>query len=111
LFEKQDRLSLRALNLFPASFPASFCPWVSRQMVMLDQDFQKKNYDFKFVRQEFLGEVRCLVLDVQPKGNAGGRFFWDESGWRIAEYNIVRFNVPTLRIRAIATICISTAGA
>jgi len=23
-------------------------------MVILDRDFQKKNYDFKFVRQEFL---------------------------------------------------------
>jgi len=29
-------------------------------MVMLDRDFQKKNYDFKFVRQEFLGQVRCI---------------------------------------------------
>ena len=60
-------------------------------MVMLDRDFQKKNYDFKFVRQEFLGEVRCIVIDVQPKGNAGGRFLgriWVED----REYNIVRFN-------------------
>ena len=60
-------------------------------MVMLDQDFQKKNYDFKFVRQEFLGEVRCIVMDVQPKGNDGGRFvgrIWVED----REYNIVRFN-------------------
>ena len=60
-------------------------------MVMLDRDFQKKNYDFKFVRQEFLGEVRCIVIDVQPKGNAGGRFLgriWVED----RDFNIVRFN-------------------
>ena len=60
-------------------------------MVMLDRDFQKKNYDFKFVRQEFLGEVRCMVLDVQPKDNAGGRFIgriWVED----RDFNIVRFN-------------------
>jgi hypothetical protein len=91
LFEKQTGLSLRALNLFPGIFSRRFLPVGFAQMVMLDQDFQKKNYDFKFVRQEFLGEVRCLVLDVQPKGNAGGRFLgriWVED----REYNIVRFN-------------------
>ena len=91
LFEKQTGLSLRALNLFPGIFSRKFLPVGFAQMVMLDQDFQKKNYDFKFVRQEFLGEVRCLVLDVQPKGNAGGRFLgriWVED----REYNIVRFN-------------------
>jgi hypothetical protein len=32
-----------------------FMPLGLAQMVMLDRDFQKKNYDFKFVRQEFLG--------------------------------------------------------
>jgi len=91
LFEKQTGLSLRALNPFPGIFSRKFLPVGFAQMVMLDRDFQKKNYDFKFVRQEFLGEVRCIVLDVQPKGNAGGRFLgriWVED----REYNIVRFN-------------------
>src|SRR6266849_7457527 len=91
LFEKQTGLSLRALNPFPGIFSRKFLPVGFAQMVMLDRDFQKKNYDFKFVRQEFLGEVRCIVLDVQPKGNAGGRFLgriWVEDH----DYNIVRFN-------------------
>jgi hypothetical protein len=91
LFEKQTGLSLRRLNPFPGIFSRKFLPVGFAQMVMLDRDFQKKNYDFKFVRQEFLGEVRCMVIDVQPKGNAGGRFLgriWVED----REYNIVRFN-------------------
>ncbi len=91
LFEKQTGLKLKALNPFPGMFSRKFLPVGFAQMVMLDRDFQKKNYDFKFVRQEFLGEVRCIVLDVQPKGNAGGRFLgriWVED----REYNIVRFN-------------------
>ena len=91
LFEKQTGLSLAALNPFPGIFSRKFLPVGFAQMVMLDRDFQKKNYDFKFVRQEFLGEVRCIVIDVQPKGNAGGRFLgriWVED----REYNIVRFN-------------------
>jgi hypothetical protein len=91
LFEKQTGLKLRALNPFPAMFSRRFLPVGFVQMVMLDRDFQKKNYDFKFVRQEFLGEVRCIVIDVQPKGDAGGRFvgrIWVEDH----DYNIVRFN-------------------
>jgi Peptidase family M48 len=91
LFEKQTGIKLQALNPFPSLFTRKFLPIGFAQMVMLDRDFQKKNYDFKFVRQEFLGEVRCMVIDVQPKGDAGGRFLgrvWVEDH----DYNIVRFN-------------------
>ena len=62
------------------------------QMVVLDTDFQKKYYNFNFVRREFLGEIRCLVIDVQPKeGQKAARFMgriWVED----QDYNIVRFN-------------------
>ena len=91
LFEKQTGLKLKALNPFPSLFSRKFLPMGFAQMVMLDRDFQKKNYDFKLVRQEFLGEVRCIVIDVQPKDNAGGRFLgriWVED----RDDNIVRFN-------------------
>ena len=44
-----------------------FLPMGFAQMVVLDTDFQKKYYNFTFVRREFLGELRCLVIDVQPK--------------------------------------------
>jgi hypothetical protein len=91
LFEKQTGLKLKAMNAFPNLFSRKFLPEGFAQMVMLDRDFQKKNYDFKFVRQEFLGEVRCIVIDVQPKDGVGGRFLgriWVED----RDYNIVRFN-------------------
>jgi hypothetical protein len=91
LFKKQTGLSLKALNPFPSMFSRKFLPVGFAQMVVLDRDFQKKNYDFKYVRQEFLGDVRCLVIDVQPKDNTGGRFvgrIWVED----RDYNIVRFN-------------------
>ncbi len=91
LFEKETGLKLRELVPLPNLFSRKFLPIGFAQMVMLDGDFQKKNYDFKYVRQEFLGEVRCMVIDVQPKGNAGGRFvgrIWAEDH----DYNIVRFN-------------------
>jgi len=91
IFEKQTGLKLKSLNPFPSLFSRKFMPLGFAQMVMLDRDFQKKNYDFKFVRQEFLGEVRCIVIDVQPKDSTGGRFLgriWVED----RDYNIVRFN-------------------
>jgi hypothetical protein len=50
-----------------------------------------KHYDFRFVRREFLGEVRCLVLDVQPRANPNDGFtgrIWVED----RDFNIVRFN-------------------
>ena len=91
IFEKETGLKLKSLNPFPSLFSRKFMPLGFAQMVMLDRDFQKKNYEFKFVRQEFLGEVRCIVIDVQPKDNAGGRFLgriWVED----RDFDIVRFN-------------------
>jgi hypothetical protein len=61
-------------------------------MVILDQDFQHKYYNITFARREFLGEIRCLVFDVEPrKGSGNGRFIgriWVED----QDFNIVRFN-------------------
>ena len=82
----------RFLNRLTSVHSMKSLPLGFAEMVMLDEDFQKKYYDFTFVRQEFLGEVRCLVIDVQPKEHAGkGRFLgriWVED----QDYNIVRFN-------------------
>ena len=92
IFEKQSGLGQHMLDPFTSLFSRKFLPGGFAQMVMLDRDFRQKNYDFKFVRQEFLGEVRCLVIDVQPKeGVGGGRFtgrIWVEDH----DYNVVRFN-------------------
>jgi len=61
-------------------------------MVVLDPDFYRKYYDFTYVRREFLGEVRCIVIDAEPKADApAGRFqgrIWVED----QDYNVVRFN-------------------
>lgn len=69
-----------------------FLPLGFAQMIVLDPDFQKKYYNFTFVRREFLGEVRCLVIDIEPKkGARPGRFvgrIWVED----QDYNVVRFN-------------------
>lgn len=63
------------------------------QMILVDaHGFDRNNYNFGFVRNDFLGSVPTMVFDVEPaKNGARGRFFgriWVErrSG------NIVRFN-------------------
>ncbi len=82
----------RILNELTNLYSVQFLPLGFAQMVMVDEDFQQKYYEFSFVRREFLGEVRCLVIDVQPKDHSGrGRFLgriWVED----QDYNIVRFN-------------------
>src|ERR1035441_6830825 len=85
-------LGKRLLNKLSNVYSMKFLPLGFAQMVVLDQDFQRKYYDFTFVRREFLGEVRCVVVDVAPKKDAGkgrflGRIWIEDQG-----YNIVRFN-------------------
>ncbi len=85
-------LGKRMLSKLSNVYSMKFLPLGFAQMVILDEDFQRKYYDFNFVRREFLGEIKCFVVDVAPKKDAGkGRFLgrvWIED----QDYNIVRFN-------------------
>src|SRR5437868_2575492 len=91
-FLGQPGFKSRFVSKLTSVYSMKFLPLGFAQMVMLDSDFQRKYYDFTFVRREFLGEIRCLVIDVQPKEHVGdGRFLgriWVED----QDYNIVRFN-------------------
>jgi hypothetical protein len=85
-------LGKRMLSKLSSVYSMKFLPLGFAQMAIMDQDFQRKYYDLAFVRREFLGELRCIVVDVTPKKDAGkGRFLgriWIED----QDYNIVRFN-------------------
>jgi hypothetical protein len=80
------------LNPFAGIFSRKFMPRGFAQMVMLDSDFQKSNYYFTFVRREFLGDVRCVVVDVQPKESAPKGLFTGRVWVEDRDFNIVRFN-------------------
>ncbi len=104
-------LGKRMLSKLKDVYSMRFLPLGFAQMVILDQDFQRKNYTFTFVRREFLGEVRCIAIDVAPKKDApSGRFLgriWVED----QNYNIVRFNGTYYRSRAATAItCTLTVG-
>jgi hypothetical protein len=91
-FIGQPGFGHRMLDHLTGLYSMHFLPLGFAQMVVLDTDFQKKYYNFTFVRREFLGEIRCLVIDVEPRKDATpGRFIgriWVED----QDYNIVRFN-------------------
>jgi hypothetical protein len=91
-FTGQPGFGQRMLTKLTGMYSMRFLPLGFAQMVVLDTDFQKRYYNFTFVRREFLGEVRCLVIDVEPRaGEKIPRFkgrIWVED----QEYNIVRFN-------------------
>jgi hypothetical protein len=91
-FLEQPGFSRRMMDRLTSIYSMKFLPLGFAQMVLLDTNFDRRAYDFNFVRREFLGEVRCLVIDVRPKEKSGnGRFLgriWVED----QDYNIVRFN-------------------
>jgi hypothetical protein len=91
-FVGQPGFGQRMLGKLTGIYSLHYLPMGFAQMVLLDTDFQKKFYKFTFVRREFLGELRCLVIDVQPReGEKSVRFLgriWVED----QDYNIVRFN-------------------
>jgi len=74
-------------------FKSGFVPDGFLQMIYIDTNgFDRQHYRFDYVRQQFLGDVKCYVFDVNPLPKSGrGRFegrIWAEA----RDYTIVRFN-------------------
>jgi hypothetical protein len=84
-------LGKRVMERVSSVFSGRFLPNGFAEMVVLSYHFDKAHYNFEFVKREFLGDVRCLVLNVVPKQHDHGLFIgriWVED----AGYNIVRMD-------------------
>jgi hypothetical protein len=92
VFQKHHKGFLHHVNPLSAALSYRYLPQGFAQMVMLDPDLQKSNYRFTFVRREFLGEARCIVMDVQPKDKAAKGLFIGRIWVEDRDFNIVRFN-------------------
>jgi hypothetical protein len=74
-------------------FAMEYIPRGFLQMIFLDANgFDRQHYNFNYIHREFLGEVRCLVFDVDPvakgeKGRFVGRIWVEDH-----DFHIVRFN-------------------
>jgi hypothetical protein len=87
----KDGVAKGIFGKFSQLYSVKYLPGGFAQMLVVDGHFDRKNYDFEYVRREFLGEVRTLVFDVKPKKGTEGTFkgrIWAED----QDYNIVRFN-------------------
>ena len=71
----------------------SYNPAGFLQMILIDgRDFDRLHYRFRYLRREFLGEVRCHVLDVEPAAKARGPHFVGRIWVEDQDFTIVRFN-------------------
>jgi hypothetical protein len=64
------------------------------QMMLIDTSgkLDREHFDFRFVRREFLGSVRTLVIDVKPKEPHDKPMFIGRIWAEDQNYDIVRFN-------------------
>ena len=90
---KTGGFAKKVASPFRDLFGNSYDPDGFLQMIYPDaRGLDRVHYRFRYVRREFLGDVRCLVFDVIPKPDAGrGRFkgrIWVED----RHFTIVRFN-------------------
>jgi hypothetical protein len=91
--ERDAGVKHKVFGSWAGFFSTEFVPRGFLQMIYLDMNgFDLAHYRIEYVRREFLGEVRCLVFNVDPLPKAGkGRFvgrIWVED----QDYHIVRFN-------------------
>ena len=85
--EPKKRRMVRALGSSTPNLGDAFATMVTPDWRLLE----RKRYQFKYVRREFLGESRCFVFDVKPlrEGKDGfvGRIWIEDR-----DYTLVRFN-------------------
>lgn len=94
--DKDADMKHKVLGNWSEFFTSQFLPRGFLQMIFIDLNgFDKQHYRIEYVRREFLGEVRCLVFDVDPRNTKDkkdkGRFvgrIWVED----QDFHIVRFN-------------------
>ena len=85
--------SLDYITGLSKAFELSYSPTGFMEMMFVDpKNFTFQNYDFTFVRREFLGNVRTAVFDVKPGKKAKPGSFFGRIWVEDRDGNIVRFN-------------------
>jgi Peptidase family M48 len=92
-FHAEPGFLSRALHGATKNFRTEFVSSGFNWMMTMDmRGLDREHYSFDYQGREFLGDLRCIVIDVTPKSHSGtGRFLgrvWVED----KDFNIVRFN-------------------
>src|SRR5579862_6416146 len=68
------------------------------EALMVDEhNFDRKHYTFQPVRWEYLGDVRCLVIDVRPRANEEEGAFQGRIWVEDHDFAVVRLNGTRVR--------------
>jgi len=100
LKEEEKSMQQRLMGGFQKLYKVQYQPMGFSWMVYADRtDFDREHYDFRYVRREFLGDVRCLVFDVTPKPKSGrgrflGRLWVEDQGFNIVRLNGTYYPAP-----------------
>ena len=89
---KKAGMFARVLERLDSFYKMNYLPEGFMQLVFLSHGFDRKNYDLKYQRQEFLGDVRTLVFDVVPHKKIKGTHFVGRIWVEDQDHNIVRIN-------------------
>jgi Peptidase family M48 len=92
-FHAQPGFLSRAMHGVTKDFRNEFISSGFNWMMTVDmRGLDREHYSYDYQGREFLGDVRCIVIDITPKPHSGtGRFrgrLWVED----KDFNIVRFN-------------------
>ena len=90
--KKKAGMFSRVLDRLDSFYKMNYLPQGFMQLVFLNNGFDRNNYDLKYLRQEFLGDVRTLVFDVVPHKKMKGTHFVGRIWVEDQDHNIVRFN-------------------
>ena len=87
------RFMSRVLDRLDGFYRINYSQVGFMQTVFLNNHFDKDHYNLKYVRQQFLGEVRTLVFDVMPRNTSNKELWFMGRIWvEDQDYNIIRIN-------------------
>lgn len=92
-FQPEPGFMARMMHGLSKEYKTEFIGQGFSWMMLMDlRGLDRAHYSFDYQGREFLGDLRCIVIDVTPKSRSGeGRFvgrIWVED----RDFNIVRFN-------------------
>lgn len=91
-FEQQERPKRGLLRWWPKPTAERFSAGGFVEALFPDlEHFDRSNYTFEYVRFENLGDVRCVVADVKPRGTKDNRGFMGRIWFEDENASIVRF--------------------
>jgi peptidase M48-like protein len=91
LYVDEPSMWKKVLRTMNPTMPMTYVPRGFASALLIDgEHFDLDHYIFNYVRQDFLGDVRCLVFDITPKKGSGTNAFHGRIWVEDKDYNIVR---------------------